>query len=127
MNTMVYLKSVYFIYICAFILSYLGCKSDKIEDKLIVSPLSAIQYKSLDVKPSVIYRSEDLGNTWVSYANGIPTDATLSSIKQQGQKVYVATDYHGIFVDTHCQNEWKPILISNFKSVHLIFNKSLID
>ncbi|MEL6867418.1 MAG: hypothetical protein AAFP19_23535, partial [Bacteroidota bacterium] len=70
--------------------------------------------------PAVIYRSTDLGKTWSSFAKGIPEEATLSGIKQDGNKVYVATDYHGIFSSTDGQNNWIPLKSNQLK--HLDIN-----
>lgn len=60
-------------------------------------------------KPAVIYQSPDLGMTWSSFAKGIPEDATVSGIEQQGNKIYVTTDYHGIFLSTNGQNNWRKL------------------
>jgi len=69
--------------------------------------------------PAVIYRSNDMGRTWSSFAKGIPADATLSSIQQFGNKVYVATDYHGIFVATNRQNNWIPLKSKDLKGLDI--------
>ncbi len=69
--------------------------------------------------PAVIYQSNDMGRTWSSFAKGIPADATLSSIQQFGNKVYVATDYHGIFVATNRQNNWIPLKSKNLKGLDI--------
>lgn len=60
-------------------------------------------------KPAVIYRSNNLGSTWSPFATGIPVDATLSGIKQFGNKIYVTTDYHGIFVSIAGKDEWRAL------------------
>jgi len=59
--------------------------------------------------PAVIYRSTDLGMTWSSFAKGIPENSTLSGIKQERNKIYVTTDYHGIFLSTNGQNNWQQL------------------
>ena len=60
-------------------------------------------------KPAVIYQSPDLGMTWSSFAKGIPKDATVSGIKQERNKIYITTDYHGIFLSTNGQNNWQQL------------------
>jgi photosystem II stability/assembly factor-like uncharacterized protein len=65
--------------------------------------------------PAVIYRSNDMGITWSSFAKGIPIDATLSGIKQHGNKVYVVTDYHGVFVSTDGLNNWVALNTNHLK------------
>jgi len=57
----------------------------------------------------VIYQSPDLGMTWSSFAKGIPKDATVSGIKQERNKIYITTDYHGIFLSTNGQNNWQQL------------------
>ncbi len=69
--------------------------------------------------PAVIYRSNDLGLTWSSFANGIPEDATLSSIKQHGNKIYVATDYHGVFVASDGQDNWSSLSVEGLKDLDI--------
>ena len=44
-----------------------------------------------------------------SFAKGIPKDATISGIKQERNKIYIATDYHGIFLSTNGQNNWQQL------------------
>ncbi|MEM8909209.1 MAG: hypothetical protein AAGD05_15290, partial [Bacteroidota bacterium] len=70
-------------------------------------------------KPAVMYRSNDLGATWHPFAEGIPEDATVSAIKPYGNKVYVATDYHGIFVISDRQASWVPLRIERFKDLDI--------
>ena len=54
-------------------------------------------------------KSNDLGRTWSSFAKGIPIDATLSGIKQDGNKVYITTDYHGVFFISNSQDTWASL------------------
>lgn len=75
--------------------------------------------KSTDVKPAVMYKSNDLGMNWSSFANGIPEDATLSGIKQEGNKVYVTTDYHGVFVASDAQDHWTSLNIEELKGLDI--------
>jgi len=70
-------------------------------------------------KPAVMYRSEDLGMTWSSFAKGIPEEATLSGIKEEGNKVYVTTDYHGIFVTSDGQNNWLSLESESLKGLDI--------
>lgn len=72
-------------------------------------PLPAVTENRVAEKPAVIYRSTDLGKTWSSFAAGIPTEATLSGIIQADHKLYVTTDYHGIFWSIDGQNDWQPL------------------
>ena len=60
-------------------------------------------------KPAVIYQSKDLGMTWSSFASGIPKNATVSGIKQEKNKIYVTTDYHGIFLSINGPNKWQQL------------------
>ncbi|MFK7770984.1 MAG: WD40/YVTN/BNR-like repeat-containing protein [Saprospiraceae bacterium] len=70
-------------------------------------------------KPSVIYKSNDLGRSWSSFAKGIPEEATLSGIKQEGNNIYITTDYHGVFVISKNQDTWTSLKIKNFKDLDI--------
>lgn len=50
-----------------------------------------------------------MGANWSPFDNGIPNEATLSGIKPYGNKVYIATDYHGVFVSTNGQDNWTSL------------------
>lgn len=65
-----------------------------------------IEHINLLNKPAVIYRSDDLGQSWSPFANGIPEDATLSGIKQHDSKFYITTDYHGVFMKANSKASW---------------------
>lgn len=60
-------------------------------------------------EPAVIYQSIDMGNSWMPFANGIPMNAILSGIKQDGHKLYVTTDAHGLFVTSDGENDWQSL------------------
>jgi len=91
--------------------------SSKIES---VKPSETIKQENRSVeKPAVIYRSNDMGKSWSSFASGIPEDATLSGIKQDGNKVYVTTDYHGVFVATDGQDNWKSLNVGQVKDLDI--------
>jgi len=59
--------------------------------------------------PSVIYRSTDVGKTWMSYANGVPPDATVSSFLAFGNTTYATTDTHGIYAIKEGETKWLRI------------------
>lgn len=117
--------SRYFILILL-VTSY-GCQQNDIKKKLKLSsknesvktPARINQENKSKVTPSVIYRSEDLGRTWASFAKGIPEEATLSGIKQFGNKVYVSTDYHGVFVSSEGQDNWTALNIDYLKGLDI--------
>lgn len=70
-------------------------------------------------KPAVIYKSNDLGMTWSSFANGIPEDATLSGIKQFANKIYITTDNHGVYVALNGQDNWTPLNFEQLKNLDI--------
>ena len=55
--------------------------------------------------------------TWSSFAKGIPEDATLSGIKEDGKKVYITTDYHGVFVISKSQDTWASLKTDTLKGL----------
>lgn len=59
--------------------------------------------------PSIIYRSTDAGRTWVPFDNGVPHDATVSSFLVLNDKIFAATDYHGIYSIRQGDTKWKRI------------------
>lgn len=105
---------IFRLYIILSIVSILGCQQKTTNETLIITPKSQplkktetiIKKSEIKENPAVIYRSTDIGRSWSSFAKGIPIDATLSSIKQLGNKVYVTTDYHGIFVSIDGRDNW---------------------
>lgn len=56
--------------------------------------------------PSVIYRSTDVGKTWMPFANGIPQEATVSSFLSEGHATYATTDTHGIYEINEGEAKW---------------------
>lgn len=118
---------IYRFFIFVFLITSYGCQEKATKEGLnLLSKIESIktsgeidQKNKLKEKPSVIYRSEDLGMTWSSFAKGIPADATLSGIKQHGEKIYVSTDYHGVFVTTNGQNNWTALNIEHLKGLDI--------
>ena len=47
---------------------------------------------------SIIYHSVDGGRTWMSFDNGIPFDATVSSFLVINNEIFATTDNHGIYL-----------------------------
>jgi len=85
-----------------------------------IETLEALNKKSSSVeKNAVIYRSTNMGRTWSSFAKGIPEAATLSGIKQHGNKVYVSTDYHGVFVTSNGQDNWSALNAEQLKGLDI--------
>jgi photosystem II stability/assembly factor-like uncharacterized protein len=114
---MPYQNMIYRFFILIFLVTSHGCQQKDTNKRLeLSSKFESLktsekinQKNRLEDTPSVIYRSEDLGKTWSSFAKGIPEDATLSGIKQHENKIYVSTDYHGVFVSTNGQDNWTSL------------------
>ncbi|MEM7550088.1 MAG: hypothetical protein AAF363_10450 [Bacteroidota bacterium] len=87
--------------------SLLGCGQNKVKksESVLLSQSIANDKKT----PSVLYRSIDSGIIWKSFSNGIPYDATVSGIEQFDDKIYITTDFHGVFVSQGGENNWNPI------------------
>lgn len=83
------------------------------------TPDSTIEKNKPKEKSAVIYQSTDLGKTWSSFAKGIPANATISGIKQEGNKIYVTTDYHGIFLSEDGQNNWQQLNSDKLKNLDI--------
>ncbi len=115
-----------FILFIFFITSF-GCQQKKLNEGLGSSAkikskkiTETINKKSSSVeKNAVIYKSNDLGKTWSSFAKGIPADATLSGIKQHGNKIYVTTDFHGVFVASDGQDNWTSLNFEQLKKLDI--------
>ena len=60
-----------------------------------------------------------MGNTWFAFANGIPKEATLSGIKQDGIKLFVSTDYHGVYVSSDGVDNWVALPIDQFNGLDI--------
>lgn len=118
---------IYRFFIFVFLITFYGCQQKATKEGLnLPSKIESIKTSEIinqknksKEKPSVIYRSEDLGKTWSSFAKGIPEDATLSSIKQDGNKIYVSTDYHGVFVNTNGQDNWTALNFEYLKGLDI--------
>lgn len=59
--------------------------------------------------PAVIYRSTDAGKTWMSYANGVPQEATVSSFLEIDNITYATTDTYGIYAIKQGETKWLRI------------------
>lgn len=86
-----------------------GCQQKNINQELDSSSSMEAVKTSAAKPPAVLYRSIDLGKTWSRFANGIPADATLSGIKQDGNKIYVTTDDHGVFISKDGLDNWMSL------------------
>ncbi len=111
------------LFIYLFLIIFCGCHQKKTNDGLNIPTKTESEETSQKTtaveKPAVIYKSNDLGKTWSSFANGIPADATLSSIQQDENKIYVATDYHGIFVASDGQDNWSALTAESIKDLDI--------
>ncbi len=107
---MIFQKYIYRIFLFIVLANTCGCQQKNVDDGVNQSSEVEMENNSPKVnlvkQPAVIYRSTDLGKTWSSFADGIPSEATLSGIKQAGNLVYVTTDYHGIFLFQERKNTW---------------------
>jgi len=113
---MIYQNMISRIFLLLFLLAASACQhkitnreSNQSYNTDYVNPFGQLAINSSEGRPTVIYRSQDLGMTWSTFANGIPRDATLSGIKQYDNKIYVSTDYHGVFVSIDGQNHWTAL------------------
>jgi len=85
------------------ILICLSCNSPKSNnDNSVIDQKIAIKNSTT----SIIYRSTDNGNSWNSYANGIPLEATVSSFVYFNNSVYATTDVHGIYAIKEGEDRW---------------------
>ncbi len=124
---MTYQNMISRFFIILFIVTSYGCQQKNTNNGLkLSSKIESVktsekrnQKNGSEENPSVIYRSEDLGMTWSSFAKGIPEDATLSGIKQHGNKIYVSTDYHGVFVTTDGQDNWTSLNNEHLKGLDI--------
>ncbi|MFK8005974.1 MAG: WD40/YVTN/BNR-like repeat-containing protein [Saprospiraceae bacterium] len=118
---------IYLFFIFTFLMTSYGCQQKTAKEGLSISSKAEsiktpkiINQKSSSVeKPAVIYRSNDMGTTWSSFANGIPEDATLSGIKQYDNKIYVTTDYHGLFVSSDGKDNWSSLNFEQLKGLDI--------
>jgi len=114
---------IYQFFVFLFLITSYGCQQKIAKERLNVSSeiesvktsKEIIKESNTIEKSAVIYRSNDMGLTWSSFANGIPKEATLSGIKQFANKIYVSTDYHGVFVASNGQDNWTAL---NFQQLN---------
>ncbi len=59
--------------------------------------------------PAVIYRSTDVGRSWMPFANGISQEATVSSFLIRDETIYASTDDHGIYHIKEGETSWHKI------------------
>ncbi|GAB5550588.1 MAG: hypothetical protein Sapg2KO_01790 [Saprospiraceae bacterium] len=80
-----------------------------------VSPDSTLYYTvelvdilpSQNLEPAVIYRTLDQGESWTTFADGLPSNATISGFTTFKDQVWASTDFHGLFVSNKGENNWK--------------------
>jgi len=98
----------------------LSCEKTKSSSNSVSSKIELINNSNNAIeKVAVIYRSDDLDKTWISFANGIPEEATLSSIKQDGIALYVATDYHGFYTTSGGRNSWSQVKANDLRGLDI--------
>jgi len=100
------------LFIYLFLIIFCECHQKKTNDGLNIPTKTESKETSKKTtvveKPVVIYKSNDLEKTWSSFANGIPADATLSSIQQDENKIYAATQNGALMCKEDAIN-WKSI------------------
>ncbi|NJN33962.1 MAG: hypothetical protein HC817_06665 [Saprospiraceae bacterium] len=80
-----------------------GCRqvntkpSQKIENASQFNAFSA--EKDDKNKAAVVYISKNKGTNWQPFSDGIPDEATVSCFIEKGNKIYAATEYHGVFIN----------------------------
>ena len=102
--------SFYFPLLFAFL--NFSCSQPKNTEQEVKDEINAFQNKLVTdttITTEIIYRSTDKGKTWKSFANGIPKEATVNSFLSIKNKIYAATEYHGIFVNREGDSSWLPI------------------
>ena len=57
---------------------------------------------------AVIYRTKDLGRSWEAYAEGLPSEATVSGFIQVADDLLAITDFHGVYRNAAGQEKWQP-------------------
>lgn len=113
------------IYRCFLFLSLLlffGCQEKSVNEELNQSSkIDAVKIAENTSKerPAILYKSTDLGRTWSSFSNGIPADATVSGIKQYDQKIYITTDYHGVFLSSDGKDNWTSLNVKQLKGLDI--------
>lgn len=75
----------------------------------VINSQETIIENTLAKVPSAIYRSTDVGRSWMPYANGIPADATVSSFLVNDVTVYASTDQNGLYSIKEGDNKWLRI------------------
>jgi len=57
--------------------------------------------------PPNLYRSTDFGKSWVPFNAGLPEKATASKLVENEGRLYLATDYAGVYVLNQGSNHWE--------------------
>lgn len=123
----IFQRIIHCLIIFTFLMTFLNCyqspknvKMNKSSEAKLVNT-TEVNLKNIDSKDklAVIYKSTDLGLTWSPFAKGIPKDATLSGIKEEGSKVYVTTDYHGVFVISKMQDTWTSLKTESLENLDI--------
>jgi len=117
----------YLLVIMSFSVTQYGCKegphhktqSKELTSSIINTPKTTGIKSDPKEKTAVVYLSTDLGETWSAFAQGIPENATLSGIEQDGNKIYIATDYHGVYLSKDGQNEWQHLKSDKLKNLDI--------
>lgn len=106
------IKSILFLIGSTF-LFFLACnaiKQEAPEDTLNTRLIDKeLQDKTVQLSqgPAVIYRSQDQGQSWSAFANGLPANATVSGFTTFKDQVWVSTDFHRLFVSNNGEDNWK--------------------
>lgn len=58
-------------------------------------------------EPSSLYLSTDWGQNWVPFAQGLPEQASLSKLVENEDKLYLATDYQGVYSLNRGSSQWE--------------------
>lgn len=71
-------------------------------------PVSAPAERAMQVH--VLYRSLDNGQHWSEFSNELPSEATVIGIVEKESKLFIATNFHGVFISENGSNHWKSIM-----------------
>ncbi len=54
-----------------------------------------------------IFLSQDQGQSWHNFGEGLPAEATASKVLHHNEKLYLVTNRHGVFIRTSAYDRWQ--------------------
>ena len=87
------------------LLLFIGCLNDPAD----TVETAAASLAAEPASPSIVFRSSDLGSTWLPTSDGLPNDVEVSQLAVKGEQIVMSTLNHGLYISDRERQSWQQL------------------